>query len=141
VAVGNDGNPRYYVSGNLTTTAYGSIDASYTLGEVGGLALRWDLLDGNLYKTCAQSGVTQVAVHLYDHTAQKYVYGTTGDLHACGDAPVVYRFLPPGQYTVYMYATGANNVRYHNEASPKTMQVYRFVQPQTTTDIVMKRVQ
>jgi hypothetical protein len=141
VAVGNDGNPRYYVSSTVTTTAYDSVSAGFTLGEVGGMALRWDLLDGNLYKTCAQSTVTQVAVHLYDHTAKEYVYGTTGDVHMCGDAPVVYRFLRPGQYTVYMYATGPNNVRYHNEASPTTLQVYPFAHPQTSTTIEMKRVQ
>jgi hypothetical protein len=141
VAVGSDGNSRYYASGTFTTRAYESVSVAFTLGEVGGMALRWELRDGLNYKDCSQSTVTQVAIHLFDHTTQKYIYGTTGDVYGCADAPVVYRFLTPGQYTVYMYATGPNGVRYHNEAAPTVLQVYPFVHPQTSTTIEMKRVQ
>jgi hypothetical protein len=137
VAVGNDGKPRYYASGVMNTVAYGSISAEFSLGEVGGMALRWELLESSLNRTCAQAGVTQVAIHLYDHATGKYIYGNTGDVHGCGDAPVVYPFLTPGDYTVIIRATGTNAFYTNEYDNPPRLTVYRFVQPQATSTVTI----
>jgi hypothetical protein len=139
VAVGDDGNPRYYVSGTMATAPYESISAAFTFGEVGGMSLRWELLESSLNRTCAQAGVTQVAIHLYDHATGKYIYGDTGDVHGCGDAPVVYRFLKPGEYTVIIRGTGANAFYTNEFDNPPRLNVYPFVHPQTSTTINLRK--
>jgi hypothetical protein len=139
VAVGSDGNSRYYASGILNTVAYESISATFAFGEVGGLALRWDLLENSLYRTCAQAGVTQVAIHLYEHATGKYIYGNTGDVHGCGDAPVAYRLLTPGEYTVIIRGTGPSAFYTNEFDNPPKLTVYPFVHPQTSTTLNLRK--
>lgn len=121
--------PFYYRTGTLTTQAGSPISVSYSLWAVGGLSLRWELIDGSISKTCAQSGVTQVTIHLFDETRQQYVYGDTGDVHRCDGAPVIYNFLRPGNYRVIMDATGPGGIFYTNRYnSPPSRTVTAFEQ-------------
>ncbi|QRN99737.1 hypothetical protein JRI60_12260 [Archangium violaceum] len=121
--------PFYHRTSTLTTQAGSPISVSYGLNAVGGLSLRWELIDGSISKTCAQSGVTQVTIHLYDETRKQYVYGDAGDVHPCNGAPIIYNFLRPGYYTVIMDGTGPGGVFYTNRYnSPPSRPVTAFVQ-------------
>ncbi|HYO55114.1 hypothetical protein [Archangium sp.] len=122
--------PYYYRSGTLNTVAGSPISVSYGLWAVGGLSLRWELIEGSIAKTCAQSGVTQVTIHLYDETRKEYVYGDAGDVQRCDGAPILYRFLRPGNYTVIMDGSGPGGIYYTNRYnSPPSRSVTAFEQP------------
>jgi hypothetical protein len=124
---GTAATPYYYASGTLTTQAGSPVSASYSLWAVGGMALRWELIDGSVGKTCTQAGLTQVAIHLYDEQRGEYVYGTTGDVQRCDGAPIIYRFLRPGNYKVFIEGTGSAGT-YTNRSTPASMTVTAYQQ-------------
>lgn len=126
--VGTVETPYYYRSGTLNTVAGSPVSASFQLRVVGGLSVAWDLYDGTLRKTCAQSGVTEVTIHLYDETDKTYVYGTEGETYGCGDAAIVYNFLRPGDYTVIMEARGPGGIFYTNRSTAPSLTVEPYVQ-------------
>jgi hypothetical protein len=130
VGVGSNGSPYYYFSSTLQVQAGSPAANSYRLLEVGSMALRWELFDGGTLRTCAQAGVTQVTINLQDTFSGEFVYGNTGDLQSCTGAPIIYRFLRPGTYRVFIRGLDASgNVRYTNEyATPVTQQVVAFQQ-------------
>jgi hypothetical protein len=124
---GSAATPYYYGSGTLTTQAGNPVSADYSLWAVGGMALRWELIDGDGGNTCTQAGLTQVAIHLYDEQRDEYVYGTTGDVQRCDGAPIIYRFLRPGNYKVIVEGSGSGGV-YTNRSSPVSMTVTAYQQ-------------
>lgn len=124
---GTTATPYYYTHGTLTTQAGSPVSVDYSLYAVGGMALRWELIDGSVGKTCAQAGLTQVAIHLYDEQRNEYVYGTTGDVQSCVGAPIIYRFLRPGNYKVFIEGTGTGGT-YTNRATPASMTVTAYQQ-------------
>ncbi|MET0401933.1 MAG: hypothetical protein ABW123_05990 [Cystobacter sp.] len=127
--VTNDGaTPYYYRSGTLTTKANAPISVSYNLWAVGGMALRWELLDGSLKKTCEQAGVTGMRINMKDRATGKLVYGEEGDAQSCTAAPILYKYLRPGQYEVFVRAMKGSEVLYTNEGSTTTLTVTAFVQ-------------
>jgi hypothetical protein len=126
--VGTVETPYYYRRGTLNTVAGSPVSVSYQLWVVGGMSVAWDLYDGSLRKTCAQSGVTAVTIHLYDETDGTYVYGTEGETYGCGDAAIVYNFLRPGYYTVIMDARGPGGIYYTNRGIAPSLQVKPYVQ-------------
>jgi hypothetical protein len=120
--------PYYYRSGTLTTQAGSPISVSYNLWAVGGMSLRWELIDGSLHKTCEQAGVTGVRINMRDRVTGKLVYGESGDAQSCTGAPILYRFLRPGQYEVLIRGMSGSQVTYTNESNPPTLTVSAFVQ-------------
>jgi hypothetical protein len=121
--------PYYYRSGTLTTQANSPISVSYNLWAVGGMSLRWDLFDGSLKKTCEQAGVTGVRINMRDRVTGKLVYGDDGDAQPCkSDFVVLYKYLRPGQYEVFIRGMSGSQVTYTNESNPPTLTVTAFVQ-------------
>ncbi|WNG20080.1 hypothetical protein [Cystobacter fuscus] len=120
--------PYYYRSGTLTTQAGSPISVSYTLWAVGGMSLRWELLDGSVYKTCEQAGVTGVRINMRDRVTGKLVYGEEGDAKACTGAPILYKYLRPGDYDVIIKGMSGSQVTYSNLNNPPVLTVKAFVQ-------------
>lgn len=141
IGVGSGGQHYYYTHGTLETRAGSPISASYQLRPVGGLAVRWELLDGTVRKTCTQAGVTGVTINLQNVATGELVYGTAGDAQRCDGAPILYNYLEPGNYRVYIRGTGPG-VFYTNENnSPPTLTVRAF-EPKSSADavtLVLKR--
>jgi hypothetical protein len=128
IGVGSDSKPYYYTVGTLTTQTGNPISASYRIEAVGSLALRWDLIEGSVAKTCSQAGVTTVTIHLRDEATGTYLYGNTGDSHPCTGAPIIYRYLKPGDYRVYVRGTGSGGFYTNENNNPPTMKVTAFEQ-------------
>ncbi|HEX5748257.1 MAG TPA: hypothetical protein VFZ09_18605 [Archangium sp.] len=141
IGVGSGGQHYYYTHGTLETRAGSPVSVSYQLKPVGGLAVRWELLDGTVTKTCAQAGVTTVSINLQNLATGELVYGTAGDSQPCTGAPILYNYLEPGNYRVYIRGTGSG-VFYTNENnSPPTLTVKAF-EPKSSADavtVVLKR--
>lgn len=129
IGVGSDGKPYYYASGSLSSQSGSPAHNDYSLWAVGGMSLRWELLDGSTFRTCAEAGVTQVVINLENVDTGELVYGEVGDTQSCTGAPIIYRFLKPGDYRVYIRGTGPGNVFYTNEyAVPPVLSVVAFQQ-------------
>ena len=126
---GTTETPYYYRKGTLETSAGAPVSVSYTLNAVGGLSLRWELINGSLSKTCAEAGVSSVNINLLDSSGA-WVYGTAGDVQPCTGAPILYRFLKAGGYKVYIRGINASGqVLYSNENNnPPTLTVKAFEQ-------------
>jgi hypothetical protein len=136
IGVGSGGQHYYYTHGTLETRAGSPVSVSYQLRPVGGMSLRWELFDGTVSKTCAQAGVTGMAINLMNMATGELVYGTAGDPQRCDGAPVLYNYLEPGSYRVYIRGTGPGDVFYTNESDfPTTLTVKAF-EPKTATDAV-----
>ncbi|MFY0580321.1 hypothetical protein ACN28S_44220 [Cystobacter fuscus] len=115
--------PYYYRSGTLTTQAGSPVSVSYTLWAVGGMSLRWELLDGSVHKTCEQAGVTGVRINMRDRVTGKLVYGEEGDAKACTGAPILYKYLRPGDYDVIIKGMSGSQVTYSNLNNPPVLTV------------------
>jgi hypothetical protein len=110
----------------------GAISVSYRFYVVGGMSLRWDLLDpyvgpSGTYRTCAEAGLTGMRINLQAEDGS-FVYGNDGDPQSCTGAPVVYQFLKPGQYKVFIRGLNGSSVTYTNEAAPTVLTVRAFDQ-------------
>jgi hypothetical protein len=131
-----DGMPLYSTQGTMTLPRSGAISVSYRFFEVGGMSLKWQLWDGyvNKYKTCAEAGLTGVRINLIDVATNTPVYGTAGDPYSCTAAPVVYNFLKPGQYKVYIRGMVDQTISYTNEydTTPTIVTVAAFDQRSPT---------
>ncbi|HYO70994.1 MAG TPA: hypothetical protein VEU33_33440 [Archangium sp.] len=142
IGVGSGGQHYYYTQSTMETRAGSPVSVSYQLRPVGGLAVRWELLDGTVTRTCAQAGVTTMRINLLNLATGELVYGSSGDSQPCTGAPVLYNYLEPGNYRVYIRGTGGTSVFYSNENnSPPTLTVRAF-EPKTSADavtIVLKR--
>ncbi|WP_257448783.1 hypothetical protein [Archangium lipolyticum] len=136
IGVGSDGQPSYYVNAFLDIQQGSPVSASYRFGAVGGMALSWSLVDGIESRTCSQSGVTRVAINLQDEATGVLIYGTDGDPHGCEDVPVIYRFLRPGSYRVFIRGTGPGVLYTNENDSPLTLTVTAF-QQKTGADAVV----
>ncbi|OJH35394.1 hypothetical protein [Cystobacter ferrugineus] len=120
--------PYYYRSGTLTTQEGSPVSVSYTLRAVGGMSLRMKLFDGSVQKTCAQAGVTGVRINLRDRATSKLVFGEEGDAKPCTDAPIPYKYLPPGDYDVLIKGMSGSQMTYSNLNNPPMLTVKAFVQ-------------
>jgi len=128
VGVGSSGQTYYFANGTLNIQSGSPTAVSYALWAVGTLALRWDLVDGSVQKTCAQAGVSSVFIDLRDTTTGTFLYGGQGDPQPCNGAPILYRFLKPSSYQVYIRGTGSGGVVYTNQYTPPTLTVTAFQQ-------------
>lgn len=141
IGVGSDGQHYYYTQSTLETRAGSPVAVSYRLKPVGGMALRWELLDGTVTRTCAQAGVTGMTLNLQNTDTGVLVYGSAGDAQPCTGAPIIYNYLEPGNYRVYIRGTGPG-VFYTNENDSPTTLTVRAFELKSATDavtIVLKR--
>jgi hypothetical protein len=139
---GRDGMPLYTTQSTFTTTSGSPNSQTFSFYAVGGISVRWDLQDGTAYRTCAQAGLTGMLVNLYNRDTDEWVYGTAGDPQSCTGAPILYQFLRPGSYEVYIRGMNGSTVAYTNESTPTVVNVSAFVQKtssDTPTTIVLYR--
>jgi hypothetical protein len=139
-ALSDSGYPYYRFSGSLQTVSNDPISAEYRLAwAVGGAAVRWELTNGSTGLSCSGAGVTQMNVNFKD-SAGNWVYGS-GDLQACDAAPIVYNFLLPGTYRVFISGTGPGGNYYSNGNNPPTLTVTagQFVGPESALPVTMWR--
>lgn len=136
--------PYYYRSGTMKLEAGSPADYVFTLNAVGGLSVRWELINGSLSKTCAEAGVSKVNINFQDSTGA-WVYGgakDVGDVQSCVGAPILYQYLRPGTYKVFVRGLNASDqLLYSNENySPPALTVKAFEQ-KTKEDAVTIYVQ
>ncbi|QRK04017.1 hypothetical protein JQX13_27450 [Archangium violaceum] len=125
---GRDGMPLYSTQGTFVTSAGSPRSESFRFYEVGGMSLRWELWDGYDFVNCAEAGLTGMSINLFDKATGKFVYGTVGDPQPCTGAPVLYQFLKPGSYDVYIRGMKGSTILYTNEDAPTTVTVWAFDQ-------------
>jgi hypothetical protein len=130
---GRNGMPLYNLQGTLTTQRGEPVSVQFGFFELGGMSVRWDMWDGFQYRTCAQTGLTQVVLNLLDLSTNTFVFGESGAAYACGAAPVVNQFLKPSNYRVYLRGYAGSTMTYSNENNPTDITVRAFEQ-KTATD-------
>jgi hypothetical protein len=133
LGVDNTGYPYYRFVGSLTTYTGNPIAASYQLGwSVGGVSIAWQLIDG-FAQTCAQAGVQTVSVNFIDSSGN-LVYGANGDPQLCGNVPIFYNALQPGNYQVFLQASGSAGLYRSNVQNPPVVTIVagRFVDGSST---------
>jgi hypothetical protein len=119
-AKSEDDYPYYSYRGSLQTYAGSPISAEYSLKwAVGGVALRWSFSGG---QSCTGAGVQTMTLNFED-SAGNLVYGPTGDVQACDSAPIVYNYLLPGSYRVYIQGTGPGGTFLSDTRYPVTVTV------------------
>ncbi|AKJ04780.1 hypothetical protein ATI61_101147 [Archangium gephyra] len=126
IGVGSGGQHYYYTQSTMETRAGAPVSVSYLLRPVGGMALRWELREGSVTRTCAQAGVTTMAINLQNTATGEYVYGAAGDAQPCTGAPILYNYLEPGNYRVYIRGTGPDVFYTNEDGSPVTLTVKAF---------------
>ncbi|MGA9521991.1 MAG: hypothetical protein WBV82_11030 [Myxococcaceae bacterium] len=138
VAVSADNYPYYRFDGNLQTFAGRSVAAEYHLNwAVGGAAISWQLSDGSVGLTCAQAGVSTVYVNFEDAQGN-LVYGEEWDAQPCNGTPVLYSYLLPGTYRVYVDAVGSGSSRYEsNMNNPPLVTIQAGVFPNESNPLVL----
>jgi len=128
--------PYYYRKGELTTQAGSPISVSYKLLAVGGMSLRWELRDGSSYNTCAQAGVSEIRINMQNVATNEYLYGDEGDVQPCTGAPILYRFLRPGDYRVFIRGMNGSRIAYTNENSGAVVLTVKAFQQKTEAQAV-----
>jgi hypothetical protein len=134
---GRDGMPLYNTSGTFTTSAGSPRSESFRFFEVGGMSLRWELWDNSTTRrTCAEAGLTGMFINLKNLATGDWVYGEAGDFQSCTGAPILYQYLKPGRYAVYIHGMKGSTVAYsnENEAVPDVLTVTAFEQ-KTASDV------
>jgi len=131
---GRDGMPLYNTSGTFTTSAGSPRSESFRFFEVGGMSLRWELWDGSVRRTCAEAGLTGMSINLKNLTTGELVYGLAGDPQSCTGAPILYQYLKPGRYEVYIRGMKGSTIAYSNEDLPDVLTVNAFEQ-KTVSDV------
>ncbi len=143
-AVTSSGYPLYRYDGSLQTFAGQPVSAEYRLNwGVGGTAVKWQLTNGSVGQTCSQASVQTMSINFMDERGQ-LVYGSQGDIQACDSAPIVYNYLQPGTYKVFIKGTGPNGVVYLSNASNPPVVVVRageFVSAQQAITVQLFRAQ
>lgn len=133
---------RYYsYSGELETFGGAPVAAEYQLQwAVGGTAVTWRLANGF---SCSQAGLQTMYINFQDSYGN-LVYGQYGDPQSCDSAPIVYDFLQPGRYRVFIQGEGPTGIRYLSDAqSAPVVSVVagRFVGSAGATLVPLFRVQ
>jgi hypothetical protein len=122
--------PMYRRDSTFDTFAGNPISAAYSMQwAVGGVALKWTLTNGSTtYSGCGAAGVTDMQVNFQDSQGNM-VYGTSWDAQKCDAAPVIYSYLQPGTYRVYVQGTGPGVTFKSNFQNAPVIQVNAGVFP------------
>ncbi|AKJ06616.1 hypothetical protein ATI61_105402 [Archangium gephyra] len=132
---GRDDLPLYNTSGRFSTSAGSPRSESFQFFAVGGMSLRWELWDSSTTRrTCAEAGLTGMVINLRHRETDTLVYGSAGDPQSCTGAPILYQFLKPGTYEVYIRGMKGSVVAYSNEDLPDVLTVTAFEQ-KTVSDV------
>jgi hypothetical protein len=132
------GVPLYYFNGELRTQAYNPVSATYNLYAVGGASISWRLSDGSVTFDCPASN-PDVYVNFQD-SAGNWVYPGLGDGHACSTKPIVYKFLRPGYYKVFLYTkVGTIEYRSNSNIAPIEVRAHQFPGPAGALEVTMYR--
>jgi hypothetical protein len=143
IALSSTNYVLYRYAGTLTTSGGAPVAADYGLGwAVGGSAIRWQLTNGSVGQNCSQAGIQNMNVNFQD-TAGNMVYGTAGDSQLCDAAPIVYSFLKPGTYKVFIRGTGPGGTYLSNATVPPTVTVNagEFLTTAQATTVQLFKVQ
>lgn len=114
----------WFVTHSVLETRLGQpIAAEYSLQwSVGGAAVAWQLSDGVYGESCWEAGVDTVYVNFEDE-AGNMLFAGAGDAQPCDSGPALY-VLPPGNFQVYVTATGPWGALYEsNGYSPPAVSV------------------
>lgn len=142
VALGADNMPFYYTNGTFETVRGQPRSYNFDFWAVGGAAVAWQLsADGRTTQSCSVAGITQVFINFRDVATGQLVYGQQGDQHACTASPVTFNFLPPGDYYVYIQASGPGGVYESNFTTPPIIRVqaFRHVHPNDALSLLLRR--
>jgi hypothetical protein len=132
-AVDTSGYPYYGKSSTLVAAATPTVQQFDLDWSVGGATLSWTLSDGVSTVSCASAGVTTLYVNFKDSTGA-FVFSGAGDAQPCTASSVVYGYLKPGSYAVFLQGTGAGSAAYSSsQASPPTVSVTAGVFPAAGT--------
>jgi hypothetical protein len=131
-----DGLPLYTTQGTMTLPRSGSIFVSYKFFEVGGMSLKWKLWDGfaGKFKDCTEAGLSGVRINLIDMSNNTPIFGDAGEAYACTAAPVVYQYLKPGRYKVFIRGMAGSTMSYTNENDAPTYVNVNAFDQRTPTD-------
>ncbi len=142
VGLSADSYPYYRYNGTLVTRAGDPVSAEYNLAwGVGGAAFKWQLTNGSTGQTCGSSGVTTMSINFKDASGN-WVYGGTGDAQDCTAAPIVYSYLQPGTYAVFIEGRGAGGILYRSNGDYPpmvTVQAGQFVGPESAMTVTLLR--
>ncbi len=141
LGLSSSGYPYYRYTGTLQTQNGNPVYAEYRLAwNVGGAAIKWQLTDGSIGRDCTSGGVSSMSINFQDASGN-WVYGNSGDNQACNAAPVVYNYLLPGTYRVFIRGTGPGGTYLSNGATPPTLTVRagEFVSADAALTVTMYR--
>ncbi len=92
---------------------------------VGGVSLRWSLVNQGLAQTCLQAGVRDVYVNFRDST-EAFLYPGPGVAVPCEPLSVVFPTLPSGTLTAFAQAVGGSGALYRSAGVPITVRAGVF---------------
>lgn len=122
-AIDATGYSYYRAASSLQTFAGAPVSAHYDLlWGVGGAAIGWTFTNGTTAWDCGQDSISTVYVNFEDAQGN-LVYGSAGDAQVCTAAPIVYNYLQPGTYKVYLLAQGTQYNYRSNSSAPPTITV------------------
>lgn len=143
-AVDSTGYAYYSKRSSLSVTASGTLQIFALDWAVGGAAVSWTLVDGNVSRTCAQAGITNVKINFQDTTSGQLLYGTAGDIQPCSAGSVVYDFLVPGRYKIIIEGSTSGGTLYTTNTTlgtpETTVTAGTFVTSGQAVSTVMYRV-
>jgi hypothetical protein len=142
-ATDSTGYTLYRFTGDLQTFAGNPVAVDYELyWAVGGTAVEWRLFDSTTERTCSTANIQWMTVNFKNLSTGKWIYGSQGNVQPCNGAPIVYNFLPPGRYSVYIYGEGTGGYYSSSSQNPVTVTVVagEFVSEFDAVSVNMYRV-
>ena len=124
-AVNADNYEYYWLQSTLPLSNTPTLQQYDLNWAVGGATVRWTVTTGpgGTTTTCGAAGITDVYVNFQDAQGN-LVYGNGGDRQPCMNSAVVYSFLKPGTYRVFLGANGSGSSVYEStRVNPPTVTV------------------
>jgi hypothetical protein len=140
-AVNSMGYEYYSKSSSLPISGTSTLQQYDLDWAVGGATVHWLLADGSTL-TCSQAGVSDVYVNFRDSTGA-FVYADSGDKEPCSASAIVYSFIKPGTYSVFVQATDtASHLYQSSTTNPPSITVRAgvFTSMSDGPNLVMNRV-
>lgn len=142
-AVNSSGYEYYFKLSTLPVSNTPSLQQYDLDWAVGGATVKWTVTNGSTATTCAAAGITTVYVNFRDSNGD-LVYTGSGDPQPCANLAIVYNFLKPGNYQVFLSANGSGTSVYQSSTtSPPVVSVAAgvFTDINAGSSILLNRVQ
>ncbi len=144
-AVNAAGYEYYALRSTLPLSSTPSVQQYDLNWAVGGATVRWTVttFGGSTTTSCAAAGITTVYVDFQDAQGN-LVYGNGGDPQPCNNLAVVYSYLKPGTYRVFLQAYGSGSTFYEssrNNAPQVTVTAAQFTTINDGPNVLLTRVQ